>query len=241
MNDSASSVKATPRTSHSADDASAKGTPPGSRAGVKETLRIDMPLANDHAKDSHTARLKQIMDEPALRSLFREFLRDMFCEENLSFWLDCQDFKKKFNTTSSTHTPGAAARNGVQAMEKHQSELLAMAYVVYNSELLCAVFECPLSTAYLAPASPAELNIEHSVRAELIHHVNAMNAEKEAILAKGGNEGQISPPLATQLQTLLRLYEKIQSYIYRLMATDSVPKFCKTERVGRTSASWSWC
>lgn len=87
--------------------------------------------------------------------------------------------------------------------------------------------------AYLAPASPAELNIEHSVRAELIHHVNAMNAEKEAILAKGGHEGQISPTLATQLQTLVRLYEKIQSYIYRLMATDSVPKFCKTERVSR--------
>ena len=132
--DSAGSVKAASRTSHSADEVSAKGSPGGGRAGAKETLRVDTPMANDHAKDSHTARLKQIMDEPALRSLFREFLRDMFCEENMSFWLDCQDFKKKFNTTSSTHTPGAAARNGVQAMEKHQSELLAMAYVVYNSE-----------------------------------------------------------------------------------------------------------
>lgn len=36
---------------------------------------------------------------------------------------------------------------------------------------------------------------------------------------------------ASQLQTMLRMYERIQAYIFRLMATDSVPKFCKTERV----------
>lgn len=29
---------------------------------------------------------------------------------------------------------------------------------------------------------------------------------------------------ASQLQTMLRMYERIQTYIFRLMATDSVPK-----------------
>lgn len=95
----------------------------------------------DHAKDSHTARLKMILDEPAVRSLFREYLRANFCEENLSFWLDVQDFKRKFGTTSSAVAlPTASNKNrttGVQAMERHQQDLIAMAFVIYNSESYC--------------------------------------------------------------------------------------------------------
>ncbi len=36
---------------------------------------------------------------------------------------------------------------------------------------------------------------------------------------------------ASQLQTMVRLYERIQGHVFHLMATDSVPKFCKTEKV----------
>jgi len=90
----------------------------------------------DHAKDSHTGRLKMILDEPAVRSLFREYLRANFCEENLSFWLDVQDFKRKFGTTSSAVAlpTGKNRGTGVQAMERHQQDLIAMAFVIYNSE-----------------------------------------------------------------------------------------------------------
>lgn len=50
-----------------------------------------------------------------------------------------------------------------------------------------------------------------------------------------GAKAQILPGVgnslhASQLQNMVRLYERIQQYIFRLMATDSVPKFCKTER-----------
>ena len=70
-----------------------------------------------------------------MRSLFREFLRGLFCEENLSFWLDTQDFKRKFNVTSSSYVSGAKKGTAAaQATEKHQTELLSMAYVIYNSE-----------------------------------------------------------------------------------------------------------
>lgn len=116
-----------------------------SRPSISVTAhRVDTaePLLDKegHTKDSHTARLKQILDEPALRSLFREFLRTNFCEENLSFWLDVQDFKRRFNTTSSAAaSPAAVAASkgqkaqGHAAMEKHQGDLIAMAFVIYNS------------------------------------------------------------------------------------------------------------
>lgn len=186
---------------------------------------------HEHSKDSHTGRLKMILDEPAVRSLFREYLRANFCEENLSFWLDVQDFKRKFGTTSSAVAlPTAKNRTtGVQAMERHQQDLIAMAFVIYNSESL-PLFSCPLpyiwmmvpvlTPAYLAPASPCELNIDHNLRAELISHMQTVN-EKDAKAA--GPDG-IAPFQANQVQTTMRLYERIQGYIFRLMATDSVPR-----------------
>jgi hypothetical protein len=116
----------------------------------------DHPVLNvdekhhDHSKDSHTARLKMILDEPAVRSLFREYLRANFCEENLSFWLDVQDFKRKFGTTSSAVAlPTANSKNrttGVQAMERHQQDLIAMAFVIYNSESFSSFVASSLST-----------------------------------------------------------------------------------------------
>jgi hypothetical protein len=57
-----------------------------------------------------------------------------------------------------------------------------------------------------------------------------------------GVKGHIEPGVgntlhASQLQTMVKLYERIQGYIFRLMATDSVPKFVKTERVSLFSSS----
>lgn len=54
--------------------------------------------------------------------------------------------------------------------------------------------------------------------------MNQITADKEA-----GVKGHIEPGIgntlhASQLQTMVKLYERIQVYIFRLMATDSVPK-----------------
>jgi hypothetical protein len=80
--------------------------------------------------------LKHILDEPALRSLFREYLRANYCEENLSFWLDVQDFKRRFATTSSAIAVPVKGNKtaGHLAMEKHQCDLISMAFMIYNSE-----------------------------------------------------------------------------------------------------------
>jgi hypothetical protein len=46
------------------------------------------------------------------------------------------------------------------------------------------------------------------------------------------SEGQ-APFQATQVQTTMKLYERIQGYIFRLMATDSVPRVCPLLLLGR--------
>lgn len=196
------------------------------------------------SKDSHTARLKQILQEPALRSLFREYLRSNFCEENLSFWLDVEDFKRRFNKSSSaaaaaasTAASAAASANGSPqpgsgssqqpqhpshgAMEKHENDLILLTFVIYNT--------------YLIPAAPSELNLDHQIRAELINYMNEILHSSPgggSRQTQTGADGHSVPAKlhAKELQNLVYLYERIQYHIFKLMAMDSVPKFIKTER-----------
>lgn len=48
-------------------------------------------------RDSNNARLTHILGDPALRLLFREFLRYSLCEENLSFYLDVSEFTANYH------------------------------------------------------------------------------------------------------------------------------------------------
>lgn len=203
-----------------------------------------------HDKKSNTDRLKSILDEPALRHLFREFLRGNFSEENLSFWLDVQDFKRRFHTTSSAIAnnalnaqanparPSTAAGGGAgklnangtpqtpgqAAMEKHHQALVGMTFVIYNT--------------YLAQGSACELNIDHALRNELFAYLNEVmvlhqgqrsgssdSAPTGRVILKGRVEPEQANAFnATQLQAIIRIYERIQVHVFRLMATDSVPK-----------------
>lgn len=186
---------------------------------MAEKLNVSYdPVDRKAAKESNTDRLRYILEEPGLRSLFREFLRGNFSEENLSFWLDVQDFKRKFNITSSAMAVSPAVRSankhntpGQAAMERHHESLINTAFVIYNT--------------YLAPASQCELNIDHGLRNELVKYL------EEVVMTLTGKafQGRVEPDQvnafnATQLQTMIRLYERIQMHVFRLMATDSVPK-----------------
>ncbi|BGP36430.1 human AMSH/STAMBP protein ubiquitin specific-protease [Rhodotorula kratochvilovae] len=220
------------------------------RKGMAELFKANMSepgAGSAWSKDQHstTTRLRAILDEPALRALFRDFLRANYCDENLGFWLEVSDFRRRFSTTSSA--VGASSKRRPQAaanaMESHQQNLVAAALHIYNT--------------YLAPLSPNELNIDHNLRADVVNYVNRSLAEVGAkttgdglvgtgsaapsgipgvigqTTSTGGGEGVDSAPIpplrATQVQTLLRQYERIQEHIFRLLATDQVPRFIRTE------------
>lgn len=186
---------------------------PQRRPSVSER-NVDAPRRT--GKESNTDRLKYILGEPAVRSLFRDFLRTNFCEENLSFWLEVEDFKRKFNTTSSArgggdYRPMGKGTPGQAAMEKHHEGLIQIAIVIYNT--------------YLAPSSPCELNIDHGLRGELVSYLSQVMTDITGKSFQGRVEPEQAASLnATQLQTMIRLYDRIQMHVFRLMATDSVPK-----------------
>ncbi|KAH9894166.1 regulator of G protein signaling domain-containing protein [Cubamyces lactineus] len=231
-NSSAANVSNNARASedHSVDNTTSEG--PNSsdakihrRISMTEKLNASYDAAEKKGqKESNTDRLKFIMEEPQLRALFREFLRSNFCEENLSFYLDVQDFKKSFSTTSSAiaaNPPparaGQKATPGQLAMERHHEALIQKAFVIYNT--------------YLAPSSQSELNIDHGLRNELSAYLSEVIQSLTGKTFQGHVDlEQANQFNATQLQTMIRLYERIQTHVFRLMATDSVPKFIKTPR-----------
>lgn len=86
-------------------------------------------------------KLTQIITDPALRLQFKEFLRDIHCEENLLFFLDVKEFTDEFK--------GMTAAGKVPRVDVVR-ETLAQAYGLYN--------------AFLAPGSPCELNIDSKLR-----------------------------------------------------------------------------
>jgi len=172
-------------------------------------------------KDQHstTTRLRAILDDPQLRSLFRDFLRANYCDENLGFWIEVSDFRRRFSTTSSAVGASTKRKQGTtasNAMETHQQNLVAAALHIYNN--------------YLAPLSPNELNIDHNLRADVVNYVNRSLAEvgaKSSGSADADSQEAVPPLRATQVQTLLRQYERIQEHIFRLLATDQVPRFIR--------------
>jgi hypothetical protein len=176
--------------------------------------------AKHAGKESNTDRLKFVIDQPQLRQLFRDFLRDNFCEENLSFWVEVEDFKRKFNITSSAssslQTPpprptGGKSTPGQLAMEQHHEALIQQAFEIYQT--------------YLAPSSSCELNIDHGLRNELSAYLSEVMQGLTGTPFQGRLEAeQLSAFNATQLQMMIKLYERIQTHVFRLMATDSVPK-----------------
>jgi len=213
------------RSSVHGDDAPRKDAKLHRRISMAEKMNGSYGDAEKkNIKESNTDRLRYILEEPGLRSLFREFLRSNFCEENLAFWLDVQDLKRKFNITSSAQAvgptatrPGSRNTPGQAAMERHHEALVHTTFVIYNT--------------YLAPGSQCELNIDHAQRNELVKHMEEQLQNHPGKPWQGRAEPEHTTHFnATQLQRTIAMYEGIQGHVFRLMATDSVPKFIKTPK-----------
>ncbi|KAL6855817.1 regulator of G protein signaling [Trichoderma novae-zelandiae] len=169
---------------------SSRGRPSESEAGTGSQR-------NGVVRDSNTQRLEKILNDPALRLLFRENLRETHCEENLSFYKDVNDFVQSCKT-AIRQAEAAPSNNSMDIIK----EIMAQAYGIYN--------------AFLAPGSPCELNIDHQLRNNLATRMTK---------AVGQENGMIET-----LQEVTSLFETAQNAVFKLMASDSVPKFLRNAK-----------
>ncbi|KAI1762062.1 RGS-domain-containing protein [Hypoxylon sp. FL1150] len=159
------------------------------------------------ARDSNTQRLDKILNDAALRLLFRENLRETHCEENLSFYLDVDDFVHHCRQAikQAQKNPGSTSMDGIK-------EIMAQAYGIYN--------------AFLAPGSPCELNIDHQLRNSLATRMTKAVGQDVAMI--------------DTLQEVTALFEDAQNAVFKLMASDSVPKFLRNAKYEHTLKNYDF-
>ncbi|KXT08202.1 hypothetical protein AC579_3313 [Pseudocercospora musae] len=141
-------------------------------------------------RDSNVNRMTIIIRDPALRLLFREYLRETHCEENLAFYVEVKAFLNEYQRAKRGSSP---PRPDVIR------ETLASAYSLYN--------------AFLAPGSPCELNIDHNLRNALAGRMTRAVGEDEQMIQS--------------LDEVAVLFDQAQNSVFKLMASDSVPKFSR--------------
>lgn len=154
------------------------------------------------SRDSNTQKLDKILNDASLRLLFRENLRDTHCEENLSFYLDVDEFLRsckvaiKANTPSKSGGGSKASASGTSSPRSLDSvkETMASAYGIYN--------------AFLAPGSPCELNIDHLLRNQLATRMTKAVGQDTAMIES--------------LKEVTKLFEEAQLSVFKLMASVSI-------------------
>lgn len=74
-------------------------TPSGA---INNEATVMQRVPNGISRDSNTNRMTVIIRDPALRLLFREYLRETHCEENLAFYVDVQAFLADYDAAKKT-------------------------------------------------------------------------------------------------------------------------------------------
>ena len=164
-----------------------------SRERTSESEGTGQSTRSGVSRDSNTQKLDKILNDAALRLLFRENLRDTHCEENLSFYLDVDEFLKSCKVAIKANSP---SRNGGKSTSQNLDsvkETMASAYGIYN--------------AFLAPGSPCELNIDHLLRNQLATRMTKAVGQDGAMI--------------DSLKEVTKLFEEAQLSVFKLMASVS--------------------
>lgn len=147
------------------------------------------------SRDSNTQKLDKILTDAALRLLFREQLRETHCEENLSFYLDVDEFLKScaiaLKNLNKVTSQQKKNEKDLERVFDAIKETMASAYGIYN--------------AFLAPGSPCELNIDHLLRQQLAQRMTKSVGQKDAMI--------------DSLREVIALFEQAQLSVFKLMAS----------------------
>lgn len=179
------------------------------------------------ARDSNTQRLDKILNDAALRLLFRENLRETHCEENLSFYLDVDEFVRscRHAIRSAQKNPNSTSMDGIK-------EIMAQAYGIYN--------------AFLAPGSPCELNIDHQLRNNLATRMTKAVGQDVAMIDTLHEVTSLFEDAQNAVFKLMASVSSIRTVSRNCMKSDtddsqdSVPKFLRSPKYEQTLRNYDF-
>ncbi|KAF8923622.1 hypothetical protein BGZ58_002738 [Dissophora ornata] len=155
--------------------------------------RQSTPLSStSQSTTSNTSRLNGILSDTVVRDLFKNFLKQNICGENLSFCLEVLDYKSKFSTLISTARAYQQSASGQEQMTwKENNEQNGWGgWGLYPPSLrefekqICmqafAIFE-----TYLLQGASGEVNLPHQMRQDITNYMQAVVRNMET--SKGAN------------------------------------------------------
>ncbi|KAL9543433.1 hypothetical protein MBANPS3_008117 [Mucor bainieri] len=155
-------------------------------------------------KESNFIKLKVILKDAHLRSLFRDFLEFNYCTENLDFWIDYDNLRRKCR-----RHPGQSIAN--------QKQLLEEAYALWETYLMPGTTHC-------------ELNIDHTLRQDMAEEISNIVTLVQTFTPGQSRPMVIisTHSTAQSLSAILNWFDKVNDQVCKLMASDSIPKFIRT-------------
>ncbi|KAG0197625.1 hypothetical protein BGX28_008867 [Mortierella sp. GBA30] len=203
--------------------ASAGGT------GLVPPFSASQPMAS-------ATRLNIILSDATLRDLFKSFLQQNICEENLSFYLGVLDYKSKFNTLINSTRAYSQSASGQEQLTNNQphppslreleKQICTQAFAIYET--------------YLVSGAAREVNLPHQMRSDITAYMQAVVKNMEAPEKPSSSSTPPSPSSGaadssggdgTNKELIhIAMFDVIHDHIFRLMSTDSVPKFTKTDK-----------
>jgi hypothetical protein len=150
---------------------------------------------------SNLIRLKIVLNDVRYRSLFRDFLDNDYCVENLDFWIDYDNFHRSCRSQMTSADMSFSV----------QRQLLEGVYVLWEM--------------YLKPGVSRELNVEDKLRKDMAEEISLLftlnyASSRPAIVISSHSTYE-------SLMTILSWFDKVHDQICRLMASDSITKFIR--------------
>ncbi|KAF9103600.1 hypothetical protein BGX29_003164 [Mortierella sp. GBA35] len=185
-------------------------------------------MSSSQSMTSNTTRLNSILKNSTLRDLFKSFLKQNICEENLSFYLEVIDYKSRFNAlinSTRAYNPSLAGQDYPPTLRELEKQICTQAFAIFET--------------YLLAHAPREVNLPHHMRQDITAYMQAVvqNMESAPIdrtrvspLIPGAPPGENDGDKMYQELIHISLFDQAHDHIFRLMSTDSVPKFTRTDK-----------
>jgi hypothetical protein len=199
--------------------------------------------------NSQLTRLTQILETPLMRLYFRDFLRSNYSEENINFWVVYNKLMRNPKQNNKTILEQLSECYSIyETYLGHNATANVNIDYTLNQEIIkyvTTVFVVvdSISTTTGAPPQPPKnpyfiaaptnhqtLTTNQPIRANkasnrlLLIPSQAVNGSKQRMVSIRG----ISPERC--LTKLLKMFDRVNDHVCRMMAEDSVPKFIKTEK-----------
>ncbi|KAF9432756.1 hypothetical protein BGZ76_010362 [Entomortierella beljakovae] len=233
-----------PMSSYAASSSGRESVSGGSSGGSRKKT---ITPSSVQSTTSNTSRLNGILCDSTVRDLYKSFLKQNFCEENLSFYLEVLDYKVEFSALISSARAynqsvfGHDGRNSNHtyppSLRELEKQICTKAFSIYET--------------YLVSGATREVNLPHQMRQDITSYMQAVVRNMESLEANSINTIPAAPSAPAAIPSIdtseqeksangsngapkelihIALFNVVHDHIFRLMSTDSVPKFIRTDK-----------